>query len=70
MYLLANAAGPVPLVLDLLIDHDRFGRRSDLLNEHLHYPNDVDRSMSLSLTRSESADLTIIMTHRGYVENS
>jgi hypothetical protein len=42
---LANAAGPVPLVLDLSIAHDRFGSSSDpSLNGHLHYPkkNDLD----------------------------
>jgi hypothetical protein len=44
---LANAAGPVPLVLDLLIVHDRFGSSSDPnLNGHLHYPNDIDRSLN------------------------
>jgi hypothetical protein len=37
----------VSLVLDLHIAHDRFGRRSDPnLNEHLHYPNDIDRSVN------------------------
>jgi hypothetical protein len=40
---LVNAAGPVPLVLDLRIAHDRFGSSSDpSLNGHLHYPNDLD----------------------------
>ena len=40
---LANAAGPVPLVLDLLIAHERWGSSSDSsMNGHLHYPNDVD----------------------------
>ena len=44
---LANAAGPVPLVLDLHIAHDRFGSSSDLnLNGHLHYPNDIDRAFN------------------------
>jgi hypothetical protein len=43
---LANAAGPVPLVLDLRIAHDRFGSSSDpSLNCHLHYPNDIDKSL-------------------------
>jgi len=45
---LANAAVPVPLVLDLRIAHDRFGSTSDpTLNGHLHYPNpnDIDRSL-------------------------
>jgi hypothetical protein len=38
---LANAAGPVPLVLDLRIAHERFGSSSDpTLNGHLHYPNE------------------------------
>ena len=44
---LANAAGPVPLVLDLRIAHDRFGSSSDpSINGHLHYPNDMDRSLN------------------------
>ncbi len=44
---LANAAGPVSVVLDLRIDHDRFGSSSDLnLNGHLHYPNDIDQSLN------------------------
>ncbi len=39
---LANAAGPVPLVLDLRIAHERFGSSSDpIINGHLHYPTDV-----------------------------
>ena len=43
---LANAAGPVPLVLDLRIAHERWGSSSDpSINGHLHYPNDVDRSL-------------------------
>ena len=42
---LANEAGPVPLVLDLRITHERIGRSSDLsLNENLRCPNDKDRS--------------------------
>ena len=44
---LANVAGPVPLVLDLRIAHERFGSSSDPnLIGHLHYPNDVDRSLN------------------------
>ena len=43
---LANEAGPVPLVLDLLIAHDRFGRSSDLSLRNLRYPNDIDRSLN------------------------
>ncbi len=37
---ITNAAGPVPLVLDLRITHDSLGSSSDpSLNGHLHYPN-------------------------------
>jgi hypothetical protein len=44
---LANAAGPVPLVLDLRIAHERWGSSSDpTFNGNLHYPNDVDRSLN------------------------
>ncbi len=39
------------LVLDLRIAHDRFGSRSDpSLNGHLHYPNDVDKSLNETVT--------------------
>ena len=42
---LANAAGPVSLVLDLRIVHDRVGSSVDpTLNGHLRYPNNLDRS--------------------------
>jgi hypothetical protein len=44
---LGNTAGPVSLVLDLRIVHERFGSSSDpSINGHLHYPNDVDRSLN------------------------
>jgi hypothetical protein len=44
---LANAAGPVPLVLDLRIAHDRFGSSfNPCINGHLRYPNDIDRSLN------------------------
>ncbi len=44
---LTNATGPVPLVLDLLIGHERFGSIFDpSINGHLHYPNDVDRPLN------------------------
>jgi hypothetical protein len=34
-------------VLDLRIAHERFGSSSDpSINGHLHYPNDVDRSLN------------------------
>ena len=37
----------MPLVLDLRIAHDRFGRSSDLsLNGNLRYPNVIDRSLN------------------------
>ncbi len=42
-----NTEGPVPLVLDLRITHDRLGSNSDpSLNGHLHYPNDIDKSLN------------------------
>ncbi len=45
--LVKNSVGTVPLVLDLHIDHDRWGRSSDpTLNEHLHYPNDLDKPLN------------------------
>jgi hypothetical protein len=48
---LANAVGPVPLVLDLRIAHDRFGSSSDPnLNGILRYPNDIDRSLNETIT--------------------
>ncbi len=44
---LANAAGPVPLLLDLRIARERWGSSSDLnLNGHLHDPNDIDRPLN------------------------
>jgi hypothetical protein len=44
---LANVTGPVSLVLDLHKVHERFGSSSDpSINGHLHYPNDVDRSLN------------------------
>ncbi len=48
---LANSEDPVSLVLDLRIVHDRFGSTSDLnLNGHLHYPNDIDKSLNDTVT--------------------
>ncbi len=39
--------GPVPLVQDLHITHERFGISSDpSINGHLHYPNDLDRPLN------------------------
>ena len=44
---LVNTTDPVPLVLDLRIDHDHFGSSSDPgLNGNLHYPNNIDRSLN------------------------
>ncbi len=44
---LANATGPLSLVMDLRITHERFGSSSDpSLNGNLHYPNDIDRSLN------------------------
>ncbi len=40
----------MPLVLDLHIAHDRFGSNSaHSLNGHLHYPNDIDKSLNESV---------------------
>jgi hypothetical protein len=48
---LANAVGPVPLVLDLRIAHERFPSSSDPnLNGNLHYPNDIGRSLNEAVT--------------------
>jgi hypothetical protein len=48
---LANVTGPVSLVLDLRIVHQRFGSSSDPnLNGNLHYPNDIDRSLNEAAT--------------------
>jgi hypothetical protein len=39
--------GPVPLVLDLRIAHERWGSISDpSLNGHLHYPNEKGRPLN------------------------
>jgi hypothetical protein len=44
---LANEAGPVPLVLDLRIAHDRVGSSTDpTLNGHLKYPSNLDQSLN------------------------
>ncbi len=42
---LANAPDPVPLVLDLRVDHDRVASSADpVLNGHLRHPNNLDQS--------------------------
>ena len=44
---LANTVGPVSLVLDLRITHDRWGSNSNpSLNGHSHYPADIDRTLN------------------------
>ncbi len=44
-------SGPVPLVLDLRIAHERWGSSSDpSIHGHLHYPSDVDRSLNETVT--------------------
>jgi hypothetical protein len=44
---LVNEEGPVPLVLDLHIAHDRVGSSTDpTLNGHLRYPNNLDQSLN------------------------
>ena len=44
---LVNTAGPVPLVLDLPIAHNRVGSSTDpTLNGHLRYPNNLDQSLN------------------------
>ncbi len=58
---LTNAAGPVPLVLDLRIAHDRLGSSSDpTLNGTLHYPNpnDIDKSLNDTAADKIRQDLT------------
>jgi hypothetical protein len=44
---LANVTGPVTLVLDLHIVHDRVGSNTDpILNGHLRFPNNLDQSLN------------------------
>ena len=44
---LANETGPVSLVLDLRMAHDRVGSSTDpTLNGHLRYPNNLDQSLN------------------------
>ena len=72
---LVNVTGPVPLVLDLRITHDRFGSSSvPSLNEHLHYPNDLDGTLTESAAaaiattstclHSEFVRLLFLQAHR------
>ena len=42
-----NLSDPVSLVMDFHITHERWGSSSDpSINGHLHYPDDVDRSLN------------------------
>ncbi len=42
--LFPSTKGPVSLMVDLRIAHDRYGSSSDpSLNGHFHYPNDIDK---------------------------
>ena len=44
---LVNETGPVSLVMDLRIAHDRVGSSADpSLNGHLKYPNNLDQSLN------------------------
>jgi hypothetical protein len=44
---LVNETGPVSLVLDLRVAHDRVDSSSDpVLNGHLRYPNNLDQSLN------------------------
>jgi hypothetical protein len=48
---LSSSADPLPLVLDLRIVHDRFGSSLDpSLQGHLHFPNDIDKSLNETTT--------------------
>jgi hypothetical protein len=59
----ANTTGPVPLVLDLRLAHDRFDSHSDpTLNGRLHY-NDIDKSLN------ETANDKIRKYHVDYNNN-
>jgi hypothetical protein len=44
---LTNETGPMPLVMDLRIAHERVGSSADpTLNGHLKYPNNLDQSLN------------------------
>ena len=50
-------AGPVPLVLDLRVSHDRVGNSADTaLNGHLRYPNNLDRCLNVDKIRRYRVD--------------
>ncbi len=61
---LANETGPVPLVMDLRIAHDRVGSIADpTLNGHLKYPNNLDQSLNVTVADK-------IRKYRGDYNNS
>jgi hypothetical protein len=44
---LSNVSGPVSLVLDLRVAHDRVGNSADpVLNGHLRYPYNLNQSLN------------------------
>ena len=50
---LSNTVGPVSLVLDLCITHERWESSSNpSLNGHLHYPTDIDGTLNEVITSS------------------
>jgi hypothetical protein len=56
---LANEAGPVPMVLDLRIAHDRVGSSTDpTLNGHLRYPNNLDKSLNDATADKTSTEIS------------
>ncbi len=61
---LANVGGPVSLVLDLLIIHDRSEVPLTLVltDTYITLKISINHSMRLFLTRSESIDLTTMIT--------
>ncbi len=63
---LANEDGPVSLVLDLRIAHDRVGSSTDPnLNGHLKYPNNlISHLMMQLLIRYVNIVLTTTIDHR------
>ncbi len=70
---LVNTTDPVLLVLDLLIDHDRFRSSSDPnLNGHLHYTSDIDRSLNEAVDNppnSTSFMFLLLVRLGGYIVN-
>jgi hypothetical protein len=57
-------SNPVSVVVDLHITHERFGSTSHpILNGHLHYPNDIERSLN------ETASDKIRKYHSNYNNN-